>query len=372
MGVGGGGLAGLMGLGGGYPSSSSAAAGGSAAGGGVSMMDERSLVSHSPTPVLMVYNLPRSVVKSPQFFNLFSLYGNVKRVRTLMRPSDAAHVEFFDARGAADAVAALAGVPTNAFGCTLALEHSQMRSIAGPVSPDGADEREEVVVREFLLPAEATGSGSGSCRVAAQLGAEPKALLNRFTPLTAASTWDAEGLQQAAPSLILYFFNAPEGSTADTVLSIVTAAGGRLPLRVELLGHSGGGGDSSSTSSSSEAVSDSGSAAVADACGGGGAVATGTHGYLIYAKVEWALETVVQAANIRYRTLEGSWSMLRLSFASRPVESVEGAPGYLTTPEAMQNSVVSLQEGGGQKTLIRGRGASTAEFNGGGNKRLKG
>ena len=286
------------------------------------------------SPVLIVYNLPRSQVRSRCIFNLFSLYGNVRRIRTLMRPEHASLVEMCDVRASADAAEALTNAP--AFSMQILVEHSRSRTLDGPLSEEAADELTELTTRDFAPPPSGTpgdGMSSGSSSRAAQ-----NALLNRFTPLNSAATWDAQGLQGAAPNATLYFFGAPRDSTEKTVTAMVLAEGGRRPARVEML----------------EAPPSSHAS-----------------GYLLYTKLDWAVETIVLAGNIVYEGSSGESSVMRLSFSTRPAVAGQGftsafASGGAGTSSffgAMAADEVGAGEGMGSAP-VRGRGA--AVFGGGG------
>ena len=344
------------------------------------------------SPVLMVYNLTRDLVRSQAVFNLFSLYGNVRRVRMLMRPEHSAHVEMCDARGAADAVEAVSDAP--AFGVRILVEHSRTRSIVGPVSAPAANELTALVVRDFeppgLLPAPAAeggaggggGGGGGSSASSAtglssaSTGTALGALLNRFTAENAPLTWDALGQQGALPNATLFFFAGPEGASEGDIRALVLGAGGRRPLRIEMQAQalpsasSDEGADMGEGDEGPPGVTCSSSSSSAAQQGGGRA----SCGHLVYAKLEWAVETVILAGNVEYRTPGGARGVLRLSFSTRPAGGSGGAElaaaagggaplgtssSFYSAPQgAWGGSGASAPEGGLLVGSVRGRGAT--------------
>uniref|UniRef100_A0A0G4FK73 RRM domain-containing protein n=1 Tax=Chromera velia CCMP2878 TaxID=1169474 RepID=A0A0G4FK73_9ALVE len=86
------------------------------------------------TPVVMVHNLPTLNVDPRKLFNLFSIYGNVTRVKILYNKADTAMIQFSDPFYATMAAFYLSGA--NVGGSEILVQFSKNKNVSGGGSSD--------------------------------------------------------------------------------------------------------------------------------------------------------------------------------------------------------------------------------------------
>jgi len=260
----------------------SGSGGGGGGVGGGSLVDARNV----PTPVIMVYNLPRELVKSENVFNLFCLYGNVLKVRMLTRPENSAYVQYSDTKHAMDAIEHLNNAC--AFGERLYIQYAMAQTLEKGVNdvkpgfgdgPSGADETSQVITRDF--------QGSP---------------LNRFKGRERGEA----GVGAMAPKVFkpcctLYFSGAPPSSTEGYMRRVLQEKGVRPPAVVAFI-HVGG---------------FSGSSSAAPMVPGGAAGGGKRSGFLEFSLLEHSIEAVILAANIVAKDDCGGTFTIRISFSNK-------------------------------------------------------
>lgn len=161
------------------------------------------------TPVIVMYNIPRSKVKSDQVFNLMCVYGRVVRVKLMNKPADSAMIQMADWPQARDAMEALNKAPC--FGGSLTITPSRHMDIqpgipgvavgaAIPAQPAADEEdRTKVFLRDFDHSDLQRFKGPGPIK------------------------------QPFKPNTVVYFGNVPTDVSAERLLAALAEKGAPTP-----------------------------------------------------------------------------------------------------------------------------------------------